>query len=124
MFTYDPLLTTDKDRVRHALGDVNVADPLIQDETIVARIVVLGGWKQAAAELAQGLAARFSLEPDQMSFTGVGSFSWKSRIDSWMGLAASLTSQVNGTALALSLVSSEAPERDGPVLSEYFVSRY
>ena len=39
--TYDPLLPTEKDWVRHLIGDIDMVRPVFQDEEIVATLTSL-----------------------------------------------------------------------------------
>jgi hypothetical protein len=118
--TYDPLLPTDRDRLRFLLGDI-FTEPdsaaLLTDEQIQAEIDRWAGdWKTAGAVLAEGLAAQFAQEPDSVSITGIGSFSWRERVDRWIGLAAQFRGQVQKE---LGDLVSLAPERDDSLLGEY-----
>ena len=63
--TYDPNLATRKDRVRFYLGDTNVAQALIQDETIDVLLAETGATPlSVAAFLAQGIVAQFAQQVD------------------------------------------------------------
>lgn len=63
--TYNPSLTSRKDKVRFYLGDTNVAQALVQDETIEALLAETGATAlSVSAFLAQGLVAQFSQAVD------------------------------------------------------------
>lgn len=59
-FNYDPELTDDISRVRFALGDTDADKPLLTDEEITYVTSDNGSILEAAAELADALAARYS----------------------------------------------------------------
>lgn len=91
--TYDPTLATDLDRMRDALGDVNVEAPFAPDETYLARLNEAGSWRIAAAAMARSFAARAINDPS--SFTAVGdmSVSWNDRASAWLRIASALESE-------------------------------
>jgi hypothetical protein len=114
-WTYDPLLATAKDRVRHAIGDTDVANPLRQDETIAAAISA-DGETMAVAILAEGLAAQYAQEPDSFG-SGSLSVSWRERVKTWLALAErsrSAAATVAGGLIGVSVLS-----RDDETVSEY-----
>jgi hypothetical protein len=58
-WTYNPALTTDKDKVRFLVSDVDSAKPLLQDEEILGILEMEGAARRAAATCAESLAAHF-----------------------------------------------------------------
>ena len=63
--TFNPALTTDKDKVRQKLGDTDTAKALVQDETIQVYLTTDNMTPTgAAARLARELAARFARDTD------------------------------------------------------------
>lgn len=88
-FTYDPALSTDRDKVRTHLGDTNSDDPLLQDETIDAVLLSVGGSVyKAASVLANSLAATFGRKAD-VEIEGL-SISYGDRARHFMHLAVRL----------------------------------
>ena len=90
---FDPSLPTQKDHIRLALGDKHslstssdVTEPLLQDETIQAKIDSFG-YSEALAQLADGLASEYAQVPDRFAETGGVSFSWSERVKNWRELA-------------------------------------
>lgn len=118
--TYDPLLPTDRDRLRFRLGDTDVPDnALVSDEQYDAMIAA-SGWRIAGAELAEGLAARFAQEPDSVSIGGTISVSWRSMIARWIGVAAQLRAEAAAaTSAAGNGFRSFAPSRFDRDEAEY-----
>lgn len=47
-YTYDPALSTDKDKVRFHIGDTDPDGAFLEDETIVALIAITGSMEDAA----------------------------------------------------------------------------
>lgn len=63
--TFNPDLSTPKDKVRQKLGDTDTANALVQDETIAAYLTGENMTPTgAAARLARELAARFARDTD------------------------------------------------------------
>jgi len=90
--TYDQTLSTLKDHVRLALGDVPsnqvsgaVDDPLLQDETIAAKLDAFG-YCEALAQLAEGLITLIGQRPSSYDETGGLSLGWSERINSWRNI--------------------------------------
>lgn len=86
-FTYDLNLPTEKDHIRYALGDIDPENPLLQDETILAKLQAFG-YGEALAQLAEGLASQFAQEPDSFTSDGMR-ISWTERVANWRALAKS-----------------------------------
>lgn len=63
-WSYDPSLTTDKDRARFYIGDTDQEDPLLSDEEIDALIELEGSPRKAAITALEHLAAKFSRQAD------------------------------------------------------------
>jgi hypothetical protein len=59
-WTFDPALSTDKDRVRFYCGDTDTNDQLVADETINATLVDWSDPMLAAAVVCRSLAAKFA----------------------------------------------------------------
>lgn len=84
--TYDDTLPTDRDWVRHELGDTDIAAPLRQDETYDALILALG--KQGALRtVARALASEYARKPSSVSLPSGLSVSWSSRVSNWQAIA-------------------------------------
>lgn len=61
-WSYDPTLSTDKDKVRFYVGDTDTTDQLIVDETITATLVTWTDPMLCAAVICRSLAAKFARE--------------------------------------------------------------
>lgn len=92
--TYNPEQTSDLDRMRYALGDIDVTAPFDPDVAYLAKLALHVDWRLAAAAIARSLAARAISAPE--SFTAVGdmSISWSSRADKWLRIAGALEQAV------------------------------
>jgi hypothetical protein len=101
--TYNPALPTSRDEARLRLGDTSgtpstsPATEYLPDATYDAKIVALGDWRLAAADLARALAARAINQPS--SFTAVGdmSVSWTRRAENWLAIAGELEAEAGAT---------------------------
>ena len=92
--TFNPSLLTEIDRMRDALGDINVAAPFAPDETYLARLEeAAGDWRLAGAAMARSFASRAINSPT--SFTAVGdvAVSWADRANAWLKIAAHLEAE-------------------------------
>ncbi|MBI1756193.1 MAG: hypothetical protein HYR64_03700 [Fimbriimonas ginsengisoli] len=86
-FSFDPSLHAPRDHARLALGDTDAASPLLDDETLDAKLSS-SGYLEAVAQLAEALATRFAQEPDRYSEGQAGlSAQWTQRIAAWRKLA-------------------------------------
>lgn len=61
--TFNPALSTLKDHIRLALGDVDAAAMLLLDETILAKLAAVG-YGEALAQCAEALLVLLATEPD------------------------------------------------------------
>ena len=92
--TYDPALLTDIDRMREVLGDTDVQNPLAEDETYQAKLILASGsWKLAAASMARSFASRAINDITSFSAGGDISVSWADRASAWLKLATSLEAE-------------------------------
>ena len=64
-WSYDPTISTEKDRVRLLIGDTDTDDRQFLDEEINALISIYGSADAAAAAAARGLAAKYSRYADK-----------------------------------------------------------
>jgi len=64
-WTYDPNLTDDEDKVRFYVGDVDTTDQLRSDEEITAILALEGTVLEAAAAVAESLAAQYARKSDK-----------------------------------------------------------
>lgn len=113
--TFTNSLPTALDRMRYALGDVNVAAALEQDETYTANLS-LHGETLGIAAMAEALAARFAQKPDTFGSAGMN-VSWRERVKTWLALAARLRAE---TAMATSgVAASFTATRGDDTESEY-----
>ncbi|MEN6583051.1 MAG: hypothetical protein ABFD54_11425 [Armatimonadota bacterium] len=89
--TYDPTLPTLRDHIRLALGDTDTTNPLVQDETINAKLTTCG-YCEALAQLAEALASEFAQRPDSYAESGGLTVKWGERVQAWQDLADSARS--------------------------------
>lgn len=86
-FSFDVSLSRLLDHVRLGLGDVDASGPLLDDETILAK-VGLFGYVEGLAQLADALAVRVAQEPTAFGEGSAGlSVKWDERIAAWRQLA-------------------------------------
>lgn len=85
--TFDASLGSLTDHIRLALGDTDTDAPLLQDETIAAKLAALP-YCEALAQLADGLATEFAQRPDQYEESGGVQITWSERVTAWQKLAA------------------------------------
>jgi hypothetical protein len=118
-YTFDPLLTTDKDWVRAAIGDRDMTDPLRSDQEIDATIALDGDRLLATATLAEGLAAEYARRVDSFSESGGISVRWGERVRTWLALAAGIRASSAATG-GTGAVEGIAVRLDGGVyVGEY-----
>src|SRR5690606_19337650 len=78
--TFDPALPLDLDKMRDALGDINVEKPLFPDVTYEAKLAEAGGaWRLAAAAMARSLAARAAKQMESFSAGSQPAIAWGNR---------------------------------------------
>lgn len=123
---YDSLLATAKDRMRHMLGDTDMAAPLREDETYEA-ILTAYGETMGTAVLAEALAVEYAQQPTSVSASGV-SVAWPDRVKTWQELAKRLRTTELEVARtnALHLLGSGRPQRSDDDLGttgEYAIER-
>lgn len=89
--TFDPSLPTDLDRMRDALGDIDVNAPMFPDVTYEAKSVEMGGaWRLAAASMARSLASQANAKMQSFAAGGDLSVTWGDRARRWLDIAAAL----------------------------------
>jgi len=89
--TFDPALPLDLDKMRDALGDINVEKPLFPDVTYEAKLAEAGGaWRLAAAAMARSLAARAAKQMESFSAGSQPAIAWGNRTRRWLDVAAAL----------------------------------
>jgi hypothetical protein len=94
-WTYNPALTTNKDKVRFLVRDVDSTSPLLQDEEILGILEMEGAARRAAATCAESLAAHFGqLETTLTDDLGV-TVTYSDRATFYTKLAATLRSRAN-----------------------------
>lgn len=84
--TYSDRLLSDTDRVRAALGDTDIYDPLFSDAHITAVLAIEGGLRPAIAALADELVARWSRDPVRKQANGI-MVDYTDRLDTWRQIA-------------------------------------
>lgn len=96
-WTYSPSLTTARDRIRFKLGDTDQSDQLVSDEEVAGVLSVQPSESLAAAQLAEGIAGRFSRK---VSFSnGALSMQAGEQAKAYLELAARLRSQASQDAI-------------------------
>ncbi len=122
--TFDPTLSAAKDRVRSALGDIDMseggANALRSDEAIAA-VIAANGEALGTAVLAEGLAAEYAQLPDSISDSGT-SLTWRERVKWWRDLAA----RIRGDLAAAAVVTTSgfvaiAPQAWGDEIQAEYV---
>lgn len=85
---FDPNLSTLKDHLRFAVGDIEATE-IFPDAIYTAKLAVRA-YPQALAEICDALCSKFAQEPDQYDqggATGGGKAVWTERIKAWRDLA-------------------------------------
>ncbi len=80
--TFDERLTTDRDRVRFAIGDTDDPTWLFADATIDAVLASEGSVQAAVLYLARGLIARFAQQPVVITAQGETQ-DYRDRLTTW-----------------------------------------
>ena len=80
--TFDPTLATLKDHIRLALGDTNVNTPLLDDQTINAKLAAFS-YCEALAQCAEALISQFGQRPSEYGESGGVRITWGERISAW-----------------------------------------
>lgn len=80
--TFDPTLSQKRDHVRLHLGDTDVANALLQDETIDGKLSEFG-YVEALAQLAESLIAQYGQYPSEQSISGGTTNVWADRVKAW-----------------------------------------
>lgn len=87
-FSFDPTLASWRDHARLALGDVESATPLLENETIDAKLTSFG-FLEGLAQLADGLAMRAAQDPSRYAEGAAGlAVEWTQKVGAWRQLAA------------------------------------
>lgn len=116
-FTYDDTLATARDRLRFALGDTVEAEALLQDATYEAALTRHGQDEaKAQSDLAAGLVARYSREPDRVRRDDGTEVSWKERLTAWRAMLPTPPS----TRLSLGMQTRRAERPDSTTGGEYY----
>lgn len=118
--TFDPTLTTTRDRLRFQLGDTDISAPLLEDVTYDAALALYPDWRSAGVDLATALASRFAQEPDSIAISGEITLSWRARVQNWTRLAALWAAEL-GTSQ--SGIASTRALRDVVSTGEYVLPR-
>lgn len=124
--TYDPTLASALDRVRFAVGDIDVVDTgdgspaLKPDEEYLAVLAVEDTEQGAVATMAMALAAQVMQDPDSYSESGGISLKWSERIKTWLKISedAGIRAGTSPTS-AGSTQSSRPTRRRNPDCPEY-----
>lgn len=96
-WTYSPALGTARDRIRFKVGDTDTTDQLVSDEEIAGVLSAQANESLAAAQLAEGIAGRFSRK---VGFSnGALSMQAQQQATAYLELAARLRSQASQDAV-------------------------
>jgi len=87
-WSYNSSLTTDKDKVRFYIGDIDQTGQLLQDEEISFLLAEVSNVLLAAAHAAKAVAAKFSRQADKA--VGDLRISLSQKAQAYMSLAADL----------------------------------
>lgn len=106
---------SDKDAVRHLLGDTDERDQQLSDEEIEWEVAQAGTVRSAAANAARSLAGRYSLQPSSKK-VGDLAVTYGERAAMMLTLAKSLDADANLGAIpragGISIADKEAVEAD------------
>lgn len=81
-FTYNTSLVNLSDHVRAALGDTDSTTPILQDETINAKLAI--GYLEGLAQCAEACLAQFATSPtDYKQGSGGEEVQWRDRRATW-----------------------------------------
>jgi hypothetical protein len=97
--TFDWGLGRALDRLRFAVGDTEVAEALLPDESYEAALAMYDGdERRATLVLAEGLIARYAREPEKVVVEDSRvEVSWKERLAGWTALVARLRAELSGS---------------------------
>lgn len=91
--TYNPALTSTRDRMRDALGDIDTTAPMAPDVTYDAYLTDAGDdWRMAAAGLARRFAAQAAGKAQSIQGEP-GAINWGDRATKWLKIAAHLEAE-------------------------------
>lgn len=95
--TFDRELSDPVSRMRHTVGDFNTDDPLRDDSTYEAYLLLWGvnlsattqsvGELKATRDMLRALAAEFAQDPTSVRLPDGTSVTWADRIKTWVSLA-------------------------------------
>lgn len=94
--TYDPTLSSIRDRLRFTLGDTDTTNPINPDETYDAVLSIHDNHeKRAAVALLDGMITRFAQLPNETA-TDSGQYrvKWTDRIKAWQAMRARLEAEI------------------------------
>jgi hypothetical protein len=96
--TYDPNLGDPVSRVRHAVGDIDAADPLRPDAEYAAVIAAVGE-ELAAAAMMESLAAEWAGSPENIAVAGVITVGYRAA-ETWAALAKGIRARADAAKAA------------------------
>lgn len=85
--SYDPLLVSDRDRLRFAIGDITTTAELRADATLQA-LIDQNGYLRAVALAAEGLASEYAQRTDRVALPSGLSVAWSERVAQWNRITA------------------------------------
>lgn len=96
--TYDPSLTTPKDKVRFLIQDTNIATAMLQDEEINFVLTDYPNYKLAACVCAETLSLKFASMPQEKKIGNL-SLTYGDRAKKYSDLANKLRAQASKVLL-------------------------
>lgn len=110
--SYDDRLSTERDRIRFALGDTDDPNWLFADATIDAVLVSEGSVDAAVLYLARGLIARFAQQPVVITAQGETQ-DYRDRLTTWQRIVDTAEAAVAAAAVqpVTSRTSASVPTR-------------
>jgi hypothetical protein len=118
--TFNPALSTAKDRVRFIVGDIDMAAPEVQDETIGALLTSNSADENLAAlNVADYLILFYGRQPDSVEVTGAVKVAWKYRLAALEQIAARLRAITGAPGAAATTVQGGTLTNVGEFLAPW-----
>lgn len=113
--SYDPSLTTQRDRLRFQLGDIDPDAELLPDETYDAVLAQYANdERQSTITLATSLINRYAQMPNKVVTAGGSDVTWTNRVAGWQELIKRLRAETErDQAVAASGLRTLRPRRAG-----------
>lgn len=118
--TFDPSLSTARDRIRDRVGDTNTAAPFKPDETYDAYLAQHEqNERRATIAILDALIARASLDPSEVSVENGETVKWADLTKTWRAMRGQLQAEedlANAAGVGYRVLR---PERGGACRGEY-----